>query len=341
VMAVQDLLKRRWGLKNNLCFSSGLTAQQAADFVLNSSGLIVEDDFKFFDSSISAEWCYLENKLFKRFGAPRAVRMLLSANVQTHGVTTHGWRYRVLGTRKSGDPFTSLMNSIINALSHLFVVYDQTGCSLAELKEGVRMIVQGDDNVLIHRHPEPIDFVGCMERLGFTSEAVYRKDHYDVEFCSCRLYHVRSGGCFGPKPGRVLAKFGYLLDKPAVPAKALLRGISKGLRVTAGFLAPIRAVCDRVDELTSGVAAIEVSRKFLPFAVGATAVGDVETMVDLNMSYDWDYGKQTEFERQLGKMQFGDKLSGIAELLLDFDCGGGRAYPFTVLPFEFVGTWLF
>jgi hypothetical protein len=336
IMALQDLMKRRWSTKNFMCFTSGVTAKKAAEFIDSVAGLWLEDDLAKFDATIRRAWCEYEVWLCRQFGAPRAVVELMDANISTHGVTHHGWKYKCDGTRKSGDPYTSVMNSVINGVAHAYLYCLWTGKTVSYCRNSMtfRMLVQGDDNAMRHPEFQKFPWEEGMATLGFESEAVYRSRREDVEFCSNRLYETKGGLTFGPKPGRVLAKLGYIINPPqGVSRESMMRGIALGLKNTSYFLPPIRTVIDRVLVLTEGHDAWFERRQFEAFAREPTNLEtSVEVMSSLNAHYDWDYGKQRTFQERVDQMQFGDAYSPIATLLLDRDTGGpqdifGKRYP--------------
>jgi len=307
-----------------------VSAEAAASFVSDGAGPWVEDDLGKFDCSIRKPWCEYEVWLCRKFGAPRAVLELMTANIETHGSTAHGWRYKCEGTRKSGDPYTSLMNSIINGLSHLYLYCKWTGKTVMQARKSIRMLVQGDDNCL--RHSEWIEFPWQqgMAGLGFDSEALYRKHLFEVEFCSCRLYETDQGVVFGPKPGRVLAKFGYIINPPAaVSGKSMMRGIALGLVKMSEFIPPLRAMVDRTLEITEGHAAWFARKTFTPFdeslKMRRRHTAGVEVMLNLNQQYQWDYSDEKRFEKCLSEMEFGDKFPDIATKLFDRDTGGPQS----------------
>jgi len=330
VMALQDLLKRRWGTKNNLCFTSGVSAEKAAEFISSGHGRWVEDDLGKFDCSIREPWCEYEVWLCRRFGAPRAVLELMQANISTHGSTAHGWRYKCKGTRKSGDPYTSLMNSVINAVSHLYLYCRWTGRTVVSARNSIRMLVQGDDNCLRHAEACEFPWQQGMARLGFDSEALYRENLFDVEFCSCRLYETNEGVVFGPKPGRVLAKFGYIINPPAsVTGKSVMRGIALGLKRMVEFVPPLRALVAKTLEMIEGSKAWFARRAFTPFDEGLKIrrkhTASVQVMLNLNMQYQWDYTRQRAFESSLSVMKFGGCYPRSTILLFDRDTGGPQS----------------
>jgi hypothetical protein len=336
IMALQDMMKRRWSIKNFVCFTSGVTAKKAAEFITSTSGLWLEDDLAKFDATIRRAWCEYEVWLCRQFGAPRAVVELMIANISTHGVTHHGWRYKCDGTRKSGDPYTSVMNSVINGISHVYLYCQWTKKSVRYLKNSkeFRMLVQGDDNLM--RHPEQVHFKWeeGMASLGFESEAIYRARQEQVEFCSSRIYETTGGVTFGPKPGRVLAKLGYIINPPqGVSRESMVRGIAIGLKKNSYFLPPVQVVIDRLLQITEGHSAWFERKQFEAFSPSAdTCFSTVDVMSSLNGVYHWDFGTQRQFQVRVSGMQLGDGYSPIASLLLDRDCGGpqdifGATYP--------------
>lgn len=341
IMALQDLLKRRWSVKNFVCFTSGVSAEKAAEHVVSGEGRWLEDDLGKFDSSIRRPWCEFEVWLCKRMGAPRAVLDLMHANIATHGSTHHGWRYKCDGTRKSGDPYTSLMNSIINALSHLYLYCKWTNKSVDQARKSLRMLVQGDDNCMRHSEKRKFPWRAGMAGLGFDSEAIYRAHPYEVEFCSCRLYKVKSGvWTFGPKPGRVLAKFGYIINPPVnVSRESMMRGVALGLKRGCCFIPPINSVIERVLELTDGHVAWYERKQFHafdgleeePLKPKVYHETCVDVMSNLDMNYNWDYGRQSHFDADVAKLNFGDELGKYAQLLYDRDTSG---------PQEIFGSWV-
>lgn len=325
IMALQDLLKRRWGLKNNLCFTSGLKAKETAEFIASKQGQILEDDLGKFDCSIREPWCEYEVWLCKNFGAPRAVLELMQANIKTHGNTHHGWKYSCLGTRKSGDPYTSLMNSVINGVSHLFLYCKWTGRTVLDAQKHIFMLLQGDDNLMRHSESTHFPWKKGMASLGFDSEAIYRSNLLKAEFCSNRLYHVDEGWIFGPKPGKVLAKFGYIINPPSnVSRESMMRGVALGLQSMCNHIPPIKLVIDRTLQLTEGHAAF-YQRNFLEHVLKNDKMYDSNSAIEYGL-YDQYYyhpGIHNSLEDTIKKINFGEPYNNPhIMLLLDRDTSG-------------------
>jgi len=326
IMALQDLLKRRWNTKkSNIVFTSGVKSEQAAQFIAGGQGEILEDDLGKFDCSIRRPWCEYEVWLAKKFFAPRAVVALMRANIKTHGSTLHGWKYKCDGTRKSGDPYTSLMNSIINGLSHLYLYCKWTGRSVVSARKSIRMLVQGDDNLMRHVERKRFNWPKGMASLGFDSEAIYRKHLEEAEFCSNRLYFATGGWVFGPKPGKVLAKFGFIINPPKhVTQESMMRGVALGLQKSCNFIPPIKCVIERVLELTEGHDAY-YERKFLEHTMKNSVLHEctIDILLSLDEQYDWSVYKQVMFEKSVKSMKLGDVWDQpLTQLLFDRDTSG-------------------
>lgn len=325
-MALQDQIKRKWRPgHSNLVFTSGMSAEQTAAFLTSKVGEILEDDLGKFDSSISEPWCKYEVWLAKKFGAPLAVLQLMHANIKTRGKTTNGWKYCVPGTRKSGDPFTSLFNSIINGIAHLYLYCKWTGCSVEESRSRIWMLLQGDDNAMVHVDRTHFDWREGMAGLGFDSESFYRTSFDHLEFCSSRLYKLADRYTFGPKPGRVLAKLGYVIDPPpTVSRESMVRGIALGLEKQTSFIPPLRVVVKRLLALTEGHAAY-YDRRYDAYKMNYTTVHKETPDVydSLFQQYGWTPTIQKQFEKEVGSMRLGDPYpSCLAEILLDRDTSG-------------------
>jgi len=326
IMALQDHFKKIWGSGNWLCFTSGVRSDKAAS-VINVPWSYVEDDVGTFDSSVSVPLLELEVWMCKRFGAPPLVIQLMRLNCNTYGYTFFGAFYECPGLRKSGDPYTSLFNSTLNGFLHVYIIHLSYGWSILIIKHNVRMLVAGDDNVMAINSSKRIDFVYWMGQLGFNSEALYRDSIFDVEFCSCRLYEVRGLLVFGPMPGKVLSKIGYLNSPPDTDYRALLRGIALGLKHNCYFIPPIRAVIDHILFITQGVkpavhyvCGFHIDEWHMNFV--NLGNDDLSVMTSLTVTYGWTYCHQFRFVSHLETQT--SMFSPLLYLLFDRDTSGPK-----------------
>jgi len=333
IMALQDHFKKVWTKDNWLVFACGITSTDAAA-VLNQWWRLVEDDIGTFDSSVSLDLCLLEVWVSKQFSCPFALIQLMLANSNTNGYTFHGAKYKFPGGRKSGDPYTTLFNSMQNAFMHSFIICDALGWTLKQLKSNVCMLVAGDDNAMSINTIETIDFVASMLKLGFKSEAMYRDSIHEIEFCSCRIYFIDGKPIFGPMPGKVLSKFGFINNPPInVTRESLLKGIALGLKATCYYLPPIRVVVDRVLQLTSGSQAyfssdkeINIQRKGdwnLRLEVDYQPKFEPDIMCSLQNTYGWTVTSQKIFASTVANWKLDDFVdSPLLDMLCDRDTAG-------------------
>jgi hypothetical protein len=209
---LQEKIKRDWNSNNFICFTSGVPAHKAANLLMSLPGQLFEDDVSAWDAHMREPYLKAEAWLCKQLHAPKAVIDLLNQNVKTYGTTTNGLKYKCDPMRKSGDPYTSLFNSLWNACIHLYIYCQHYGYTVAQSRNNLRMLVQGDDNVMNyvvgHSHPA---WRISMANFGFKADAILRQP-MDVEFCSTRLYPVKSGFTFVPKIGKVLSKLNVFIN---------------------------------------------------------------------------------------------------------------------------------
>lgn len=318
-MAIQAQIKKSWSSQNSVWFSSGANARNLADYITAPAGMSwFENDVSAYDASIGVELCELELFLAKKMGATPVVLQLMKANISTHGVTSTGVKYSCKGTRKSGDPYTSCFNSVLNGLMHLYAVC-KTGVPIHDLQKHVRMLVQGDDNLMRHSPSIKPDW-GVLLRLGFKCENIYRSGPEKAEFCSSRLYPVDDGYCFGPKLGRLLNKVLVFNNPPLnVAPESLARGVAIGLLQVATYVPLVQVFCERLLALTVGFAA-----HFLHIGEWQMKHSPQRMCVDTTRFTDDTYGLQKQLTRyateHINGLEFGDCIdSPTLNMLFDKD----------------------
>lgn len=323
IMAFQDMFSRRWNTRFFLTYTGGRSVRECAA-VLEGDGEYGEDDMALYDASQHEMWGRYECWVSKRHGAPRAVLALMEANLRTHGATNNGWRYRVRGTRKSGDPYTTLFNTWNNGIGHAYWYSVHHNVSVREMQTMLKMLLMGDDNAMRGCGVHAIPWREYMAKLGLDSEFLPRKSLYDVEFCSSRVVPSTVGPVFAPKAGRVLAKFGYFVQ-PARNAMGQLKGVALGLRDVVRPIPPLRAL---VESVLGKLEYVEPERvkieewKMAPSNAEATS----DTMWQLCRTYGWSYELQCHWETDLSHMCFGDELPQYLLPLLETDTSGPKQW---------------
>jgi len=327
IMKLQARIKRHFHPnKHNWVFSSSLTNKQVADVINKPHCLHVEDDVSQWDVSVSQPLCELELFWAKKWGAPRAVLDLMRANIFTHGYTFHGFKYSVPGTRKSGDPYTTLFNTLQNMFTHVYIYVKHTGCTISDAKNSLFMVAAGDDNAISHQYQGQIDFKTYMFGLGFESKAIY-KDLIDIEFCSNRLYHTSDGLVFGPKVGKVMGNLAYYVSPPLnIPPQSIVRGTALGLMNSCSFIPPLRSLLNRLLYLTEGFP--EYQPRPEPWKMKYTKHDPVdETYSDLIRHYDLDQWHLRQIQIDLDFAELGESLDFLSSLYpIDTDTGGPKQF---------------
>lgn len=326
ISAMQSYVKTKLDGRGGILFTSGVSADFAANYIGSApSGYnVLEDDIGAFDSSISEELCELEVWMAKQQGAPPLVLQLMRANIKTHGRTSTGYQYSCKGTRKSGDPYTSCFNSMLNAFMKVFLFCKARECSVAEFAAQARMLVQGDDNLMVYAGPQ-IDFEPGMTRLGFKSECTHRKDREGAEFCSMILSRTETGWCFLPKSGRLLSKLCSFVNPPDADAKCLVRGVALGLRGQCSRSCILGPVIRRLLELTEGSQAI-LPKGLEHQMVHTAAEPDAFTRYVEHSRYNLSHADEGRLSDELGGLKLGDKwASGLAERICDRDTSAKQA----------------
>jgi len=258
IMALQKKFKKSWSQDFCMCYTSGLSSLEAAQYITHDdSWTILEDDVGAWDASVAQELCSFEVAMSKWFGAPRAVLQLMRGNVNTIGYTSKGHKYTRLGMRKSGDPYTSLYNTMWNGLIHFHIYCIAQNKTPQEASFDIRMLLQGDDSLIVYRRTNQIiPWKESMNFFGFDAIAIFRDHFHECEFCSNLLYMVKEGWVFGPKIGRILGKLAFYVNPPKnVSSASLVRGTALGLMSSCHHIPYLREYLDRILVLTKGVQA--------------------------------------------------------------------------------------
>lgn len=168
--------------------------------------------------------------MYKQCGLPRDASIVLAEQLHVRGKTSHGHFYERDGGRCSGDPNTSVGNSLLNAMALLWALWV---CMVSV--QSIRIIVLGDDSVTaIKEKPDDPEFsdkiIHALQRLGFKVKLKVHEDPDLVEFCSGRFWCTTEGRVWGPKPGRWLSKIGFSVgseEKPLTWFKGVLLGVKQ------------------------------------------------------------------------------------------------------------------
>lgn len=182
--------------------AKGMNNYERADNIVSASRefdspVFLLLDHSKFDSCVNEHYLKWTHRQYVRTYRNRFLRYLLSKTIFNKGYSFTGVRYRVRGTRMSGDYDTALGNCLVNQLL--------LSSWLKEFKHHI--LLDGDDSVVIL---EKRDLKDCMdnfvhfEKMGFDTKCEVVYELSDVEFCRSRLLPLDPPR-FARDPVRVLS----------------------------------------------------------------------------------------------------------------------------------------
>lgn len=204
--ATIDEFEERWCAK-------GLNIEQRADVLVRSStyfeypAFLLLDHSKF-DSSITQLHLKYMAERYNKWCPSKLLQWLLRFQQVNIAVSKHGLRYRVKGTKMSGDYNTALDNSLLNYLT--------LQSWLDKNKIMGKLFVDGDDSVVIieSKHLEKLmaDFEH-FEKIGFTTKCDVVYDIAEVEFCRAKILWDGKQARMARDPLRALSNMTVTLKK--------------------------------------------------------------------------------------------------------------------------------
>ncbi len=236
-------MKAYWNERGHMKYVSGDTPDSMGSYVeyadifpFHFMSDVSSWDGSLQDYILGLELYFLENKVH---GISEGDMQFLKDNWFRIRGCSKDRRVRVSGHhgRRSGDLWTSLFNSMINWLIHLWA-YD--------LKVGhyALMILGDDSTVSIAEKPDMNLVKKKYEALGMTVDIIECEEARWFEFCSGYFYPVDGRLRWGVKPFKVLAKLGMNFGKHDPKLyKSLLYGTATSLLPIAGHVPIVGAVC--------------------------------------------------------------------------------------------------
>jgi hypothetical protein len=193
----------------------------------------VEVDYSRWDASLGPDAIKAEIDFYERHvGDPAGsdfvpVRDLISMmrrNIRYRGRGQFGWCYQQYGTRRSGDPNTSVGNSLLNAAVNVDYFQDD-----------FTMAVLGDDNLIFCNDFDIDAYRKHQSKFGLRPEVVVHTEtrFYRASFCSmffypcvCRIGSERATCVLAPKVGRALLKYGLHVGSHVKNTRTMQRSIA-------------------------------------------------------------------------------------------------------------------
>lgn len=214
-------------LGRSRCFAKGLNQIQRAELALEQwseyeDPIAIMLDHSKFDSSVTVTHLKYTHKFYQRIIPSRYLRYLNHKQINNKAITGGGIRYRVNGTRMSGDYDTALGNSLLNYM-----------CLFTYFGHEARYLIDGDDSVVFLERTrweaknKQMDLLEHCSRWGFTTKMEISGELEGVEFCQAKY---ASSGVFMKEPWRALSRSNIGV-KPFVGKirQAYLAGKAQGL----------------------------------------------------------------------------------------------------------------
>lgn len=167
--------------------AKGLNNNERAELIVSAgehfkAPLFIMLDHSKFDSSVTEDELREAHKAYVQWLPSKELKFLLSKQYHNKGITKHGIRYSIKGTRMSGDYNTALDNSFINyvAITHWLHRSKVEGKIIIDGDDSV-VVVEGDDKVKLMAHLE------IFKEYGFSTVMETTDDLNSVEFCRSKI----------------------------------------------------------------------------------------------------------------------------------------------------------
>jgi hypothetical protein len=322
LLAFSEMLKKQWHVKSPYCFASGLDANDIGSWMLGrDKELLYENDFSRFDRTVSSRALDLERRIYEGCGLCGPALQVFLRQYKTIGVGAHNISYDINATRKSGDPNTTIGNSIINLLVSVFAATIATGHSIKDdPSKIVNLLVGGDDSIVQPYSPldaERFEFV--LIQLGFKPKLVCTR-FPDVSFFSARFLPTNNGYILTPKLGRVLAKCGHSVQYQH-NVNGWLQGVSRGNMAIFNHVSFMKKLFLNIIDQTKGALPVVVNNDY-SLRVSKTSEMTVETYVFLSLVYDISPSEVSELDVYLSNVLKNQVLSNnIITKIMEKDIG--------------------
>jgi hypothetical protein len=187
-----------------------------------------------FDGKQHSGWLKAEHSYYQQYyPGDEELISITDKQLINYGRTAHGIRYRVKGTRLSGDANTSLGNCITNAA----LLHDW----LDEQHVHHLLTVDGDDSVIFIEREDlgRLNF-NALQSYGFETKVEIAQEFEHIEFCQCRPINGNDGWIMVRTPKRMIERSFMCIDNNYCASLELVKrwyhtvGVGE-LRLNAGI----------------------------------------------------------------------------------------------------------
>lgn len=173
----------KWVYKNVQGFAKTLNSQQRAAKIIEHWGnwgdtIAICLDHSKFDSCVNVDYLRFTHSIYYKLTRSRFLKYLMQYTINNVGFSKNGIRYKVRGTRMSGDADTALGNSII---SHFLI-------KVVFRRVQHELILDGDDAVVfISRKSLALLDFSEFSKLGFDTKIQVCYNIEDITFCQSKV----------------------------------------------------------------------------------------------------------------------------------------------------------
>lgn len=328
VALVAPFIKRLTGairrkLKSRpLVYAPGMTESDVSALVTERSySHAGSGDFNAFDSNQRSVLGAAEVKLCRRYGIPVAPRQLLQSNVrEVHGHSRQNVKFKMPYCRLSGDPHTTLFNTVWNLFAYMYVMCKKRQCSPLDLDA---LIIGGGDDTVVLYNGERVDFEAELASIGLPATFKHARELAQLEFLSCRLTRTSAGWRFIPKVGRLFIKFGHSVRADAMNGRGILKGAVNSMRDALQGSPIGRLFVEHWDRLSGNAKEIKAFDEPWTMSRCNTGQPNDETWHDLFVQYGWTRELQAALTRDLATVVDPGctVVSAALQILVDTDTG--------------------
>jgi hypothetical protein len=362
--SITKAIKHGWGQKG---YATMIGKDAVQDVIVYTSGMdrsqmgevvnyllryhkytFIGSDFKKYDSTQRSPVNLLEMEYYRHM-LPRRYHCLTDEHVRYGAGTwkTVGRSYldrgkvtaEVVGTRASGDPQTTVCNTILTANLLLYAYTKFYGEQLIE--DGFKILVCGDDSLVFlptqYKFTEKV--FSSLEAFGFELTSEHFDNICQVEYCSSFFYRAEVNGkdtyYMMPKLGNILSKsalttknYEMYLGKMWQFAAKKVEGIYNEMYMFPEFAEFYGGLYNQFTQFASNKGMDEVKLRYIKpsNAVRATT----KTVEDLSIRYDVSESEFREFLR---------RVSMSTQHSPDFTCEVARSIALKDLPVYSEREW--
>lgn len=240
ITRAQHVMSYLLSKRENLSFACGMTGDDIGDLFDRYSKqfkYFFTDDFTLYDTTFGVEFHYLIIDILKMLGVPEYALIVRRKQIRGWGRTVGGLRFKIDGTMKSGASDTCLSNSLINLLSHVYVLSKIFKKGMLPMSKEMAMAAMGDDNVFCLKElPNTQEIRQRMADLGLLSK-VERKEFEELDFLNLIPMPTLGSRRWRAvlKPGRIMARV-QASETRVKTFRSYQAGVALGLMQMAGEL---------------------------------------------------------------------------------------------------------